>query len=117
MEAVYGARLKEATADRGFDSFSNQVGLADEGIYNGVCSRSPSQLQERGHSWKFKRLQRRRGQTEGRIAIVKNVFLRGRLRSKGFAHRQLTVTWTVLAHNLWVLARLQRSTQSQALAA
>jgi hypothetical protein len=85
------------------------VGLADEGIYNGVCPRSPAALQERGRSWKFKRLQRRRAQTEGRVAIVKNVFLGGRLRGKGFAHRQLTVTWTVLAHNLWVLARLRRS--------
>jgi hypothetical protein len=113
MEQVYGARLKAATADRGFDSFANQVGLAAEGIYNGVCPRSPALLQERLGSWKFKRLQRRRGQTEGRIAIVKNVFLGGRMRGKGFAHRQLTVTWTVLAHNLWVLARLQRSAKAE----
>ena len=28
------------------------------------------------------------------------------MRCKGFAHRELTVTWTVLVHNLWVLARL-----------
>jgi hypothetical protein len=89
------------------------VGLAAEGIYNGVCPRSPALLQERLGSWKFKRLQRRRGQTEGRIAIVKNVFLGGRMRGKGFAHRQLTVTWTVLAHNLWVLARLQRSAKAE----
>jgi hypothetical protein len=40
--------------------------------------------------------------------ILKNVFLGGRMRCKGFAHRALTVTWTVLVHNLWVLARLQR---------
>ncbi len=113
MEQVYGAQLKAATADRGFDSFSNRIGLADEGIYNGVCPRSPAELQRRGHSWKFKRLQRRRAQTEGRIAIVKNVFLGGRLRGKGFAHRQLTVTWTVLAHNLWVLARLRGAAMAE----
>jgi hypothetical protein len=52
-------------------------------------------------------LQQRRGQTEGRISIVKNVFLSGRMRSKGFTHRALTLTWTVLVHNLWVLARMQ----------
>ena len=108
MEQAYGARLKAATADRGFDSQSNRVGLAAEGIYNAVCPRGPEDLRERSRSWKFKRLQRRRGQTEGRIAIVKNVFLEGRLRGKGFGHRQLTVTWVVLAHNLWVLARLRR---------
>jgi len=119
MEQAYGPRLKAAAGDRGFDSYSNRMGLADEGIYNGVCPRSPQLLQERLGSWKFKRLQRRRAQTEGRIAIVKNVFLGGRLRGKGFAHRQLTVTWTVLAHNLWVLARMQRSAMAapQALAA
>jgi hypothetical protein len=40
------------------------------------------------------------------VGIVKNVFLGQPLRSNGFAHRQLTVTWTVLVHNLWVIARL-----------
>jgi hypothetical protein len=39
---------------------------------------------------------------------IKNVFLGGRVRSKGFAHRELTVTWSVLVHNLRVLARLQQ---------
>lgn len=55
---------------------------------------------------KFRKLQRRRAQTEARIGIIKNVFLRGRPRCKGFANRELTVTWTVLVHNLWVIARL-----------
>jgi len=87
----------------------NRIGLADEGIYNGVCPRSPQALRERSASWKFKRLQQRRAQIEGRVSIIKNVFLSGRVRSKGFEHRASTVTWTVLVHNLWVLARLQRA--------
>lgn len=107
MEEAYGPKLKAVAADRGFDSQVNRIGLAEEGIYNAVCPRSPQQLRERSGSWKFKRLQRRRGQTEGRISIIKNVFLDGRMRSKGFTHRALTVTWTVLVHNLWVLARMQ----------
>ena len=106
MEQAYGPQLKAVTADRGFDNQTNRVGLALDGIYNGVCPRDPHQLQQRGGSWKFKRLQRRRAQTEGRVAILKNVFLGQPIRSKGFEHRQLTVTWTVLVHNLWVLARL-----------
>ena len=114
MEAAYGPKLKAVGADRGFDSQTNQMGLADEGIYNGVCPRDPRQLRQRQGSWKFQRLQRRRAQTEGRIAILKNVFGTGRMRSKGFAHRELTVTWTVLVHNLWVLARLQRRAAQQA---
>jgi hypothetical protein len=109
MEKVYGQKLKALGADRGFDSQTNQAGLAHDGIYNGVCPRCPKELEERNASWKFKRLQRRRAQTEGRIAILKNVFLGGKIRSKGFAHRELTLTWTLLVHNLWVLARLQRA--------
>ena len=107
MEQAYG-RPKALGGDRGFDNQTNREGLAQDGIYNGVCPRSPQQLQQRARSWKFKKLQRRRAQTEGRIGIVKNVFLAGRMRCKGFEHRQLTVTWTVLVHNLWVLARLPR---------
>lgn len=120
MESAYGPRLKAVSADRGFDNEVNRIGLAGEGIYNAVCPRSPRALRERSSSWKFKRLQRRRGQTEGRISILKNVFMNGRLRSKGFEHRALTVTWTVLVHNLWVLARMQlraAAEQAQAQAA
>jgi hypothetical protein len=117
MEEAYGPKLKAVAADRGFDNEVNRVGLAQEGIYNAVCPRSLGQLRARSGSWKFKRLQRRRGQTEGRISIVKNVFLNGRLRSKGFTHRALTVTWTVLVHNLWVLARMQLRAQAAQLQA
>jgi len=106
MEKAYGQGPKAVAADRGFDNEVNRVGLAADKIYNAVCPRCPRQLKQRGRSWKFKRLQRRRAQTEGRIGILKNVFLGQPLRSKGFEHRQLTVTWTVLVHNLWVLARL-----------
>ena len=106
MERAYGPKLKAVAADRGFDSQTNQIGLNDEAIYNGVCPRSPQELQQKNASWKFKKLQRRRAQTEGRIGILKNVFLGQPMRRKGFKHRELTVTWTVLVHNLWVLARL-----------
>lgn len=109
MEKAYGQPLKAIAADRGFDSQANQIGLAEDGIYNAVCPRSPRQLKERGRSWKFKGLQRRRAQTEGRVGILKNVFLGQPLRSKGFEHRELRVTWTVLVHNLWVLARLPQA--------
>jgi IS5 family transposase len=114
MAAAYGPKLRAAAADRGFDSLTNRIGLASDHIYNAVCPRDPRRLQQRSRSYKFKRLQRRRAQTEGRIAIVKNVFLGGQIRSKGFAHRELTVTWTVLVHNLWVLARLQRTAAAPA---
>ena len=117
MRSAFGPVLRNVGADRGFDSEANQKALAVAGIYNGVCPLSPHQLKERGHSWKFRKLQRRRGQTEGRVAIVKNVFLGRPLRSKGFEHRALAVTWTVLTHNLWVMARMALAARAQAKAA
>jgi hypothetical protein len=108
MQQAYAPGPKAVGGDRGFDSELNRFGLKEEKIFNAVCPRSPKQLRQRNRSWKFKRMQRRRAQTEGRIAILKNVFLGGRMRCKGFAHRELTVTWTVLVHNLWVLVRLPR---------
>jgi IS5 family transposase len=109
LEKAYGPKLKAVGGDRGFDSEANQSGLAEEKIYNGICPRNPRALRQRKTSWKFQRLQRRRAQTEGRLAILKNAFGAGQMRSKGFAHRELTVSWTVLTHNLWLLARLQQS--------
>lgn len=107
MEKIFGP-LQAVAADRGFDSQLNRVGLAADKIYNGICPRSPELLQERNRSWKFKWLQRRRAQTEARVSIIKHVFLGGRARSKGFEHRELAVTWSVLVHNLWVIARLEQ---------
>ncbi len=113
MEQAFAQPLKALAADRGFDSELNRVGLQADKIYNAVCPRCPQQLKARNRSWKFKRLQRRRAQTEGRISILKNVFLDQKLRCKGFAHRELRVTWTVLVHNLWVLARWQAAAAAQ----
>jgi len=101
-------------ADRGFDSTANQQWLKEHKTYNAICPRSPKELKQRKKSWKFSRLQRRRSQCEGRIGIVKNNFLGRPLRSKGFTSRELAVSWAVLTHNLWVIARLpQRKVRSQ----
>jgi hypothetical protein len=108
MERAYGRTPKAVAADRGFDCQANQAGLKLDKIYNAICPRDPRELGRRLRLPKFKRLQRRRAQTEARVAILKNVFMGGRLLCKGFEARARTVTWTVLVHNLWVLARLQR---------
>ncbi|MCI0423514.1 MAG: hypothetical protein L0312_30565 [Acidobacteria bacterium] len=116
MEQAYG-KLKAMGTDRGFDSEGNREELQTRGIYNAICPRDPRELKRRSNSWKFKRLQRRRAQTEGRVAIFKNQFLGKPLRSKGFANRNLAVSWGVLVHNLWVIARLPRRTETEQLAA
>lgn len=112
MQSAFGPVLTAVGADRGFDSAANQEMLKKADIYNGVCPRSPHQLKERGRSWKFKDLQHRRSQTEGRVAILKNVFLGQPVRSKGFEHRALTVSWVVITHNLWVMARMSLAAQA-----
>jgi len=109
LERIYGQVPKAIATDRGFDNEVNRAGLAAEGIYNAVCPRDPKQRRQRSRAGKFKRLQKRRAQTEGRIGILKNAFLGPALRSKGLAHRSLMLTWTVLTHNLWVLVRLGRA--------
>ena len=109
IQALFEQEPKAVGADRGFDSQQNQTVLAERKIYNGLCPRSPKELAKRNESWKFRKLQRRRAQTEARLAIFKNNFLGRPLRAKGFAHRSLSVAWAVLTHNLWVLARVRQA--------
>jgi len=109
LEAAYGGgTIRALVADRGFSSAANQRWLAAKGIYDAICPKTPARLQERMTEARFVQLQRRRSQTEGRIAIFKNGFLGRPLRAKGFTHRELAVAWQVLTHNLWVLARLEQ---------
>jgi len=105
-QANLAVKMDLLGADRGFDSQSNQDKLSNLKVYNAVCPRKPAQLKKRKRSWKFKAAQGRRAQTEGRIGILKENFFGSPLRRKGFAHRNLAVTWGVLTHNLWVIARL-----------
>jgi len=105
IQECYGA-IDSSTGDRGFDSESNRNFLKEQNIYNGICPRSPKELQSRITETRFLELQKRRSQTEGRIGIFKNVFLGKPLRSKGFLNKQSTVAWCVLTHNLWIVARM-----------
>ena len=106
MQQKTGGRLCGVTTDRGFDSKKNRQHLEELEHFNGLCPRQPDELRRRlAKDEVFASAQRRRAQTESRIGILKNAFLDGRPRAKGFAHRQLQVAWAILAHNLWVLAR------------
>jgi len=95
-------------ADRGFDSAANRRRLEELGIYNAICPKNPRELAERMKEERFAEMQKGRGQTEGRIGIMKNQFLGRPLRAKGVEMRKGMVAWAVLTHNLWVLARLPR---------
>ena len=99
------ARIKATVGDRGFCSRSGKAELQGQKIYDAVCPKDPCELKRRMKEPRFARLQRRRGSTEGRIAILKQRCAR-RLRCRGFQHRYLAVAWAVLGHNLWVVARM-----------
>lgn len=110
------APLAAAAADRGFCSRQGAAELAQREIYDAVCPRDPQVLRQRMGEERFAGLQRRRGSTEARIAIIRQRLGR-RLRSRGFDHRYLAVAWGVLGHNLWIVARLLTNQQKIAEAA
>jgi hypothetical protein len=101
-----GPTIRQVTGDRGFDSAPNRALLEKDGIYNAICPKSPAELKKRMKDSEFVELQRRRSQTEARISIFKNGFLGSPLLSKGHENQSREVAWSVLAHNLWVIARL-----------
>ncbi len=95
-----------ATTDRGFFSKTNQKYLEKKGIKDYMCPKSVVELKARLKEKDFCEHQKRRAQTEGRIGIVKNSFLGNPSKGKSFNSRNLSTAWSVLSHNLWVLARL-----------
>jgi hypothetical protein len=107
IKGVFGRYPESAAGDRGLCSAANERWLESEGIFSALCPRDVEELRERMKDGRFAKAQKRRGQTEGRIAIMKNDFLGRPLRNKGFEHRELAVTWAVLAHNLWLVAGLR----------
>jgi hypothetical protein len=106
IEKHYGT-IKSVCADRGFSSKSNDVFIKEKKIYNAICPRNPKQLEEKALELNFLSLQTRRSQTEARIGIFKNVFLGKPLRSRIIAYKKISVAWSVLTHNLWVLSRME----------
>lgn len=103
-----GPAIRQVCGDRGFDSAPNRALLEKDGIYNALCPKAPADLDERMKDPAFAKLQKRRSQTEARISIFKNAFLGSPLLSKGHGNQSREVAWCVLAHNLWVIARLPR---------
>lgn len=74
MREQHDIALQGITGDRGFDSAENRR-LLDGGIENNLCPRNIQYFQERLQDPSFRRHQRRRAQTEARIAILLHGFL------------------------------------------
>ena len=98
--------LGKLWTDRGMFSKSNEELLAAHGIESGLCPRNPEMLKERLAQPGQREGMKRRGSTEARIAIFKNVILNNPMREKSIEARAQACGWAVLSHNLWVLARM-----------
>jgi hypothetical protein len=112
-----GIGLASLTGDRGFDSKANGEALAKEEIGNYLCPRNIDELRKRLGEGEFQKHQTRRAQTEARIAILTRNFTGSPARKWGHPNKERLCAWAILAHNLWVLARLPRLQESPARAA
>lgn len=111
--------VKRAWGDRGLFSQANEKDLAKRHIKSGLCPRDPAELQKRLTDDEDLRpgLRRRGSGTEARIAIFKHCFAGSPCRTKGLKARRVALGWAVLAHNLWVLARLKLAQEKAAVSA
>ena len=106
IEKVTKNRIKVLSADRGFDTQATRALLEEKGVYNVLCPKDPKELARRlKEEPEFKKILKQRGSIEGRISILKNVFLWGTPKAKGYENRSMQVVWAVLSHNLWILVR------------
>lgn len=115
-------RIKEAQklpikwmwSDRGMSSKANETMLGRYGVKSGLCPRNPSELKERMTDPAYRQGMKRRGGTEARVAILKNVILSNPMREKSFEAREKACGWAVLSHNVWVLARMDQAEKKKA---
>jgi IS5 family transposase len=106
---LFRRRLKAVAADRGFYSRANETRLKKEGVkqisipVRGKASRE--RRLEQKQSW-FKRLQRFRAGSEGRLSLLKRVFGLDRSLMRGSQGTEIWVGQGIFAHNLWQAARI-----------
>jgi hypothetical protein len=112
MRQAHGAGVaKTVVTDRGFTSAENDAALAKATIINATLPRNPEEMKARLQDPEMRRLQRRRAQTEARIGIFKSNFIGDHLPTKDFDAQVRFIVWAALAHNLWVLARLEKAAE------
>lgn len=109
-----GLPVTKLWADRGMFSAANEAMLAANGMNSGLCPRDPQELGRRLQDPAVKAGMKRRGGTEARVAIFKNVFMGSPAKGRSFEARERACGWAVLTHNLWVLARLPQVVTAEA---
>jgi len=106
---LFRRRLKAVAADRGFYSKANEARLKESGVkqvsipVRGKVGRE--RRLEQKQLW-FKRLQRFRAGSEGRISLLKRVFGLDRSLMRGSQGTAIWVGQGIFAHNLWQAARI-----------
>jgi len=112
IESIAPGKVGAMTTDRGFDSPGTRKLLETKEIFNAVCPRSIGAYVERSKDPRFGRHQKRRAQTEARIAIL-NGFSANPMLQKGFDHRAIHMGLSVLSHNLRKLAQLRAAQEAR----
>ena len=102
-------KVTQVTADRGFYSADNTKILKNKNIQNFICPKNPKTLSMKLENKDFVKAQKRRASTEARIAIFKNSFIGKKIKAKGFYNQESQIAWNLLAHNLWVVARMEKA--------
>ena len=104
-----GKKLHLVVGDRGFSDAKTEllVGESHPDMTNHICPKSTKLHNEKRKDPEFKKSQKRRAQTEARIAIVTNNYQNGRSLSKGIESQRMELHWVMLAHNLRGIARIR----------
>ena len=105
--------VETVVGDRGFYGKRNSKILEKHNITNHLCPKSPVQYVELVRDPEFIENQKRRTQTEGRIATVKR-FVGKKLSCRDFEAKQKHAAWAVLSHNLHLLARMIAADRAEA---
>jgi hypothetical protein len=113
MKEDMGLPVQKLWTDRGMFSAANEAILAAHGIESGLCPRHPQELKARLAQPVRKEGMKRRGSTEARVAIFKNMILHNPVREKSIGARGKACGWAVLSHNLWVLGKLPQAKAEQ----
>jgi IS5 family transposase len=106
---LFRKRLRAVAGDRGFYSRENEGWLKDGGVKQVSIpvrgKASPEKRAEQKQPW-FRRLQRFRAGSEGRISLLKRKFGLDRSLMRGDNGTETWVGEGIFAHNLWQAARI-----------
>jgi transposase, IS5 family len=115
-QACFGKPPESATADRGFFSAGNERAARELGVKKVALPArgrlSAKRAEHQKQRW-FKRALRWRAGIEGTIGILKHPFSMRRATYKGESGFQRYVGWSVIAKNLFSIARFQRRRHSK----